>query len=283
MHKQMPSVIGAVTALFLATPVFAAGHSNNPATVVATVNGTDITVGHIAAAKTNLPQQYQSLADDVLFEGILEQLIQQTVLAETIKDVPQRAEIELANQRRNTLATVAVDRLVAETVAEEDIKAAYDAKYAGIEPEKEFNASHILVETEEEALQLVELLEGGADFATLAKERSTGPSGPNGGQLGWFGTGQMVPPFEAAVVEMEADSISAPVKTQFGWHVIKMNETRVKDAPDYDSVKGELRSSIQATALEALVTGLVASAEITKPEKGAFDPSFLSNAELFDE
>ena len=137
MHKQMPSVIGAVTALFLATPVFAAGHSNNPATVVATVNGTDITVGHIAAAKTNLPQQYQSLADDVLFEGILEQLIQQTVLAETIKDVPQRAEIELANQRRNTLATVAVDRLVAETVAEEDIKAAYDAKYAGIEPEKE--------------------------------------------------------------------------------------------------------------------------------------------------
>lgn len=287
MHKRLPTVTGAVTALFLAMPLsgpaFSAGHTNDPSTVVATVNGTEITVGHMAAAKATLPEQYRSLPDDVLFDGILEQLIQQTVLADSVTDMPLRAQMELANQRRNTLATVAVETLISAPITDADLQAAYDAEFAGVEPEPEFNASHILVETQEEAAQISELAKGGADFAELAKERSTGPSGPNGGQLGWFGKGQMVPPFEAAVLEMAAGDISEPVETQFGWHVIRMNETRVKDAPAFDTVKDRLRSDIQAKALEALVNGLVEAAEVSKPEQGAFDPSFLSNPDLFSE
>src|SRR5690606_27065309 len=129
--------------------------------------------------------------------------------------------------------------------------AAYDARYGSATPETEYKASHILVETEEAAADLVKQLADGADFATLARDNSTGPSGPNGGDLGWFGTGMMVKPFEDAVVALEPGEIAGPVQTDFGWHVIKREETRLKDAPDFAAVKDELADELQRKTVEA--------------------------------
>ncbi|GIT92740.1 peptidylprolyl isomerase [Jannaschia pagri] len=252
---------GAALALALAAPV----QAQDASTVLATVNGTDITLGHMIAMRSRLPEQYQQLPDDVLYNGMLEQLIQQQVLADAARtDLSSADEIGLENEARAFLAGRVIDRAAGQTISDEALQAAYDESYGSTEPETEFNASHILVETEEEAQALVVELEGGADFAELARERSTGPSGPNGGQLGWFGTGMMVPPFEAAVLELEPGQISPPVQTQFGWHVVKLNDARSKDAPPLTQVRGELEQTLRSAAVDAEVERLTAEAEIVR-------------------
>ena len=252
-------------------------------TVVATVNGTEITVGHMIVLKQRLPAQYQQLPPDVLFNGVLDQLVQQTLLGEEVETLSLSSQLSLDNETRSLRAAEAVQDIVEMAATEEALQAAYDETFGSIEPETEYNASHILVETEEEAAALVIEIEGGADFATLAREKSTGPSGPNGGELGWFGLGRMVPPFEEAVVAMEVGTVSAPVQTQFGWHVIRLNETRLKGAPALEEVRGDLTQSVQRDAIEAHVADLMEAAEIDRVEEGEIDPSILDNFALVEE
>ncbi|MEM1065970.1 MAG: peptidylprolyl isomerase [Pseudomonadota bacterium] len=274
MQFRTPTLAAAAIAAMLAAPVFAQDEVTAD-TVVATVNGTDITVGHMIALRARLPQQYQQLPDDVLFNGILDQIVQQAVIGQTQEALSKSNTLTLENERRALLANQVVDEVVAGATTDEAIQAAYDEAYGGAEPETEYNASHILVETEDEAAALVTELEGGADFATLAQENSTGPSGPNGGELGWFGPGMMVPEFEQAVVALEAGQVSAPVQTQFGWHVIKLNELRQKEAPALDDVRQELEGQVQRAAVDARIAELTEAAEITRVEPGEVDPSVL--------
>ncbi|MGR3637961.1 peptidylprolyl isomerase, partial [Alterinioella nitratireducens] len=153
------------------------------------------------------------------------------------------------------------------------------AQYGDAAPATEYNASHILVETEEEAQSLIEELEGGADFAELAQQNSTGPSGPNGGQLGWFSPGMMVPSFEEAVFELEVGEISAPVETQFGWHVVKLNETREQDAPALDQVRADLVEGLRVARVDAYIEDLSENAEIDRPEL-EIDPALIRDSAL---
>ena len=281
MSKHHNFLLATAVALYAALPAIAQDATAD--TVVATVNGTDITIGHMITARAQLPQQYQQLPDDVLFDGILEQLVQQTVLSQQTETAPKSVEISLENERRAALAGVAIEDFLGSGADEDAVQAAYDEQYGSAAPEKEFNASHILVETEEEAKALVTELEGGADFAELAKEKSTGPSGPGGGSLGWFGPGMMVKPFEDAVVTLEDGAISDPVETQFGWHVIKLDESRMKDAPSLESVRAELEAQVQQAALEAHITELTEGAEVTRPELGEVDKSILRDMEILSE
>jgi peptidyl-prolyl cis-trans isomerase C len=252
-------------------------------TVVATVNGTEITFGHMLMIRATLPEQYQQLPNDVLWDGIMEQLIQQQVLSQedTAQETP-RARLSLENERRALLAAEAIAVRAETAVTEEAVLAAYQANYVDAEQGKEFNASHILVATEEEAAALVTELEGGADFAQLAREKSTGPSGPNGGELGWFGAGMMVAPFQEAVELLEVGGISGPVQTQFGWHVIKLNDARITEAPALDSVRAEIESQIQQDVVTAYIKDLVAKSEVTQTSKDDIDTSILSKIEMLE-
>ena len=254
----------------------------SPDTVVATVNGTDITIANMIMMRDALPDQYKSLPDDVLFNAVLDQAIQQTLLAQTVPEVPKSVQVQLENEKRTLLAGNAIESVVAEALTDDALKAAYDEKYANAEPTKEYNASHILVKTEEEAKALIEELNNGADFAALAKEKSTGPSGPNGGELGWFGKGMMVKPFEDAVIALKDGEISAPVKTQFGWHVIKLNETRLKGAPKLEDVRAELIDAIQKQAVADALKKLTDSADIERADTSGIDPSVIKNLGLLD-
>ncbi|WP_371155741.1 peptidylprolyl isomerase [Jannaschia sp. 2305UL9-9] len=270
---------GTALALALAAPAVA----QDATTVLATVNGTDITLGHMVAMRDRLPEQYQQLPDEVLYDGMLEQLIQQQVLADAARaDMARADEIGLENEQRAFLAGRIIDRAAGQDIADEDLQAAYAETYGSAEPETEWNASHILVETEEEAADLIAQLEDGADFATLAQEHSTGPSGPGGGMLGWFGTGMMVPEFETAITELETGAVSAPVQTQFGWHVVKLNETRTKDAPPLDTVRAELEQTLRAGAVDAEVERLTAEAMIERSDI-APDPALIRNTDLLTE
>ncbi|NOR61608.1 MAG: peptidylprolyl isomerase [Rhodobacteraceae bacterium] len=250
--------------------------------VIATVNGTEITLGHVIVLRSQLPQEYQSLPDDVLFEGIIAQIIEQSLLAdfaEANAEIPREVGLALENERRALYAAVQIEEIAARDVSDEAIQAAYDEQYGNLPAEPEFNASHILVETEEEAQALIVTLEGGADFAELAKEKSTGPSGPSGGELGWFGLGMMVEPFEEAVVDMEVGAISAPVNTQFGWHVLILNETRNKPAPTLEETRPALMDGLRQAAVEAEIAALKEGADISPPEDG-IDPALMRDVSL---
>ena len=172
--------------------------------------------------------------------------------------------------------------MVAAAVTDEALQAAYDAKSATAPAEQEFNAAHILVETEEKAKELKAQIDGGADFAELAKANSTDTgSGANGGDLGWFRKGMMVAPFEEAVAAMTAGTVSAPVKTDFGWHIIKLNETRVAAKPALEAVSQELQAELEQKAAAAHIEKLTAEAKIEKPGEG-LDPALMRDATLFD-
>ena len=284
MQKHLKFLSGIVLAAGLSTSAFAQEASTADAsTVVASVNGTDITLGHMIIALASLPEQYQQLPDQTLYDGILEQLVQQTVLAQSYtEEMPARVKLALENEERSLRAGEAIEKLLVGAVSEEDVVAAYEAEIAGFEPKEEFRASHILVETEEEAATVKTDIDNGADFAEVAREKSTGPTGANGGDLGWFGTGQMVPAFEAAVISLEEGEVSSPVQTQFGWHVIKLNETRSTQPPSIDERREELTAGLQRAEIQKILDGATEEADVEVPEGQEIDASLLRNLELLD-
>ena len=259
--------------LFLSTPL--AAQETILATVVATVNGTKLTLAHMLDIKRQLPQQYKNLEDSVLFNGIIEQLIQQQLLASSVETPPSWLPTAMENQERNLLSTIVIDDIRAGALSETALQSAYDAKFPAGGGEEEYQASHILLETEDKARELLKLLDAGADFATLAQEHSTGPSGPRGGDLGWFGKGQMVPDFENAVLSMTPGTYAGPVQTQFGYHLILLTDRRVMARPSLEEVRGELEVELQNAAVEAHLRTLMDSADVTLSSDG-IDPSVLS-------
>ena len=267
-----------------ATPADAPAPTADPAAVVATVNGTEITLGQLMIARAQLPQQYNQFPPDVIFQGVLDQLVQQQLLADSLTEVPVRVDWAMANEERSLRAGEVITDLTESAVTDEAIQAAYDEMTAAASatPVKEWNASHLLVETEEEAAAAQERIDGGEDFATVAQEVSTGPSGPTGGELGWFGPGQMVAEFETAVQGMEPGDVSGPVQTQFGWHIIKLNETRDRPVPTLEEVRGEIVSGLQEQVILSKIEELKANADITLPEPDAFDPAVLTNLDLLE-
>ncbi|MBK5933977.1 peptidyl-prolyl cis-trans isomerase C [Rhodovulum imhoffii] len=275
------TALALVLAVGLATPVL----SQTPVTadtVVATVEGTDITLGHMIVLRAQLPAEYQNLPDDMLYEAVLDQLVRQTAVAASAEDALSKgAELALENERRSYIAGEALSRVAETAVTDEALQAAYDKAFKEADPTTEYHAAHILVQTEEEAAKLKEALDGGADFADLAREHSTGPSGPGGGDLGWFEAGTMVKPFEDAVMALEPGQISAPVETQFGWHVVKLAETRQKDAPALEEVRDELTADLQTEAIAAEMERLTEAAEITHADV-EIDPALLRNRDLLN-
>ena len=277
--KRLTKLSILAVSLSLATLV-TAEDSADARTIVATVNETEITLGHLILARQALPEQYSDYPPEMVFKRLLDQLVQQTALAQsTSGDDSKLVKFALENQRRSLLAGSAIDAVMAKDISPEEIQKIYDADFAQTERGREYNASHILVETEETAKALVTALEGGADFAALAKEE---PTGPNGGQLGWFGAGMVVPPFEQAVRSMQVGVVSAPVQTQFGWHVIGLNESRAMVPPTLIEVRGEIEMQLRQQAAEAHKQALVSAAEVTRMADGDIDPALLLNQALLD-
>jgi peptidyl-prolyl cis-trans isomerase C len=264
----------------LATPVWAEGETAD--TVVSTVNGVNITLGQMIALRESLPEQYQSLPDEVLYNGILEQLIQQELLRQSVTDLSPRHTATLENDTRGYISGVAIESVVVSAVTDEALQAAYEARFKDAAPQTEYNAAHILVETVEAAEKLKAELAAGADFAELAKANSidTG-SGANGGDLGWFGTGVMVKPFEDAVLAATVGEVTGPIQSDFGQHLILVKETRIAENPTLDQIRDELAAEIENAAIEARVKELTDAATITREGEG-LDPTILKNSTLID-
>lgn len=273
------SILAALLATAL--PIAAMAQDKGAETVVATVDGTPITLGEMIVMKEAASQdpQMAELGDGALYEMMLDQLIQQTAVAAAGKEsAGVRAQLEI--QRRNTLAASAIAEVAKAQPTDQEIQAAYDGLFAQAEPVTEYSAAHILVDSEEKAREIKAELDGGADFGTLAEQSSTGPSGPNKGDLGWFAADQMVKPFADAVAGMDKGQISDPVQTEFGWHVIKLNDTRMRDVPPLDQVRDQISQMVLRDKVQAEIQRLTAAATVEKTE--GIDPAWLSKTDLLE-
>jgi peptidyl-prolyl cis-trans isomerase C len=287
MAKAMRFLASAALMAGLALPVWTAPAlaQDTPSadTVVATVNGTAITLGHMIVAREALPEQYKALPADVLFKGIMDQLVQQTALEQSMEGkLTRRDMLHLDNEKRGYVSARALEAVVLGAVTDEALQAAYDARFKDAAPQTEYNAAHILVADEAKAKELLAQLEAGADFAELAKTNSTDTgSGAVGGDLGWFGLGMMVKPFEDAVVAAEIGKVAGPVQSDFGFHLILVKETRIAAQPTVDDIRDELAAEIEQKAIEAHVTEVTAAAKVEKPGEG-IDPALLGDLGLLD-
>lgn len=253
------------TAAWAADPA-PADAAYDASTVLATVNGTEITLGNVIVMREGLPEQYQNLPDETLLTGIVQQLVDQTLLADSVSKSPDTdpllVKLRGENERRGTLAGLVAQKTMEQPVDAAAVQAAYDKQIAAFKPAPEFNASHILVKTEEEAKKLLGEIEGGADFAEVAKANSSDGSAQAGGELGWFGAGQMVPEFETSVSGMEVGAVGGPIQTQFGWHLIKLNNKRETTPPPLDQVRAEIEGQLRQEALQAELEELRSGATI---------------------
>ncbi|QGY00099.1 peptidylprolyl isomerase [Roseovarius faecimaris] len=256
----------------------------SPDTVLATVDGTEITLGHMLAVRSSLPPHYDQLDPTTLFDGILEQLVQQALLSQSLEGEPAlQTRLTIENETRAIRAGAAIDAVMREEFTEDEIQAAYKSEYVDRGPDIEYRAAHILVETEEKAQSLIKALADGADFAALAQEHSTGPSGPNGGELGWFGKGVMVEPFFDAVTRLDVGGVSEPVQTQFGFHVITLLDTRSQDVPSLDDVREQLVNELRNEKFQNHVATLKSKAMIDQIEAGTIDPSVVNQTDLLEQ
>lgn len=250
-------------------------------TSLAEVNGKIITLGHIIAAIEQLPQEYNNIEPSYLLEGVLDQIVKQEIMAQSLDMTNILITTSLENELRSIKAKYAVDEQMQGYPTANQVQAAYKEATSSVERLEEFNASHILLDSEIKAQETLNLLESGADFSKLAQEKSTGPSGPNGGKLGWFGLGQMVPEFEAAVIVLEIGNVSQPVKTKFGWHLIKLNERRLKSVPTLKELELEIVQRLRQTRVNELVE-VKTNQATTKLFNKAIDPKIIRNLELLN-
>ena len=231
----------------------------------ATVNGTAISI----VERDVQAQQFQARGQNATDEQVTDELIslelmRQEAVKRGLDSSPEIiAELKIMQSRvlANALLTNFTESL---DMSDEALKAEYD-KQVAMADAKEFLASHILLEDEAKAIEIIAELDGGADFAEAAKKYSTGPSGPNGGDLGWFDAGTMVPEFSEAVATMETGKHStAPVQTQFGYHIIKLMDARSKEPQPFESVKPQIENMFMSTKVQEFIEGLREEAEIER-------------------
>lgn len=272
-----------LAALVLTAPALLplSAHAQDAATVVATVNGEPITLGQMLAMKDGM-QQPADMSDSALWDLMLDQMIRQTAAAQVkAAAMTPRDTAALEIDRRAYLAGAYLEKVAAEEPTEDEMRAVFDKVFGKTtEPKTEYHAAHILVAEEATAKAIAEELAKGGDFGKLAEEKSTDNSGPNKGDLGWFTPDQMVKPFADAVVALKKDEVSAPVQTQFGWHVIKLLDSRKVQPPKFEEVKDQLALQARREKVDAALTRLAAEAKVEKTPR--LDPALLKKTDLLD-
>lgn len=231
-------------------------------TVIAKVNKKEIKLGHLILTASNLPENYKDLPNDYVFNLILDQIIKQEIISQNFQGNDLILNLNLENQKRTLKASQAMNEILNDYPTEKDLNEAYENIKRSFVNQKEYNASHILLETKNDAIDILNQLKEGKKFEDLAKNYSIGPSAKNGGSLGWFSTGQMVPEFEAAALMLEIEEVSSPIETQFGWHIIKLNNQRIKSIPKLKELRGEITQSLQQEFIESYINKIAEKMEI---------------------
>jgi peptidyl-prolyl cis-trans isomerase C len=270
-------------ALLLAAPATVLrAQDNDP--VVARANGIDIRQSDLALAEDEVGASMPQMGPDQKREYLITYLADIIVLSQAAQqqkiddrpDVKHRIELE----RDKVLMETLLQNAGQSAITDDAMHKVYDDAVKQMQPEQEVHARHILVATEDEAKEIEAELKKGADFATLAKQKSKDPGAAEGGDLGWFTKDQMVPEFADVAFKLDKGQISDPVKTQFGWHIIKVEDKRIKPTPTFDEVKSQLQTYVEHRAQAELVQKLRGAANIERLDQPppAADPSALNPA-----
>ncbi len=263
--KTLAIILLTVSTASLASPIDDPGKAR----IVVTVNGTDInekTLQSYARQRGLPPETVDGPQRDALIEEVINrELIYQHAVSIGVDKTPAvQSEIEQLriNIVASTMLNPSSDRFA---VDEASMKKEYESRLDELSS-TEYKARHILVDTQHEAEAIIGELNQGGDFSQLASEHSTGPSAASGGDLGWFRAEQMMQPFGEAVKKMKKGSYTkTPVKTDFGWHIIQLEDERSVAPPPYDSIKEQIRVGLQNRLMENYIAELRKEAKIEKP------------------
>jgi len=245
--------------------------------VLAKVNGSEIRQSDVALAEEELGPSLAQMDPATKKDNVLSFLIDMKIVSKAAEDKKIENNEDFKKRLAFTRSRLLMDSLLATegkaATTDEAMKKVYDDAAKQISGEQEVHARHILVETEDEAKAVEDELKKGADFAELAKKKSKDPGASDGGDLGFFTKDQMVPEFSAVAFALEPGKTSDPVKSQFGWHVIKVEEKRNRKAPDFDQVKGQIETYVTRKAQADYVAKLREGAKVERMDQAAADPA----------
>jgi peptidyl-prolyl cis-trans isomerase C len=279
--RQRPIAFATIAALLFVLPA-ASGCSKNssseaPASasdpVIARVNGVDIKQSDLALAEEDVGADMQAASPEAKREHLISYLadiimVTQAADKKNLADNPDFKR-RLAFLRSKLLMGYELQEEAKTALTDETLKQTYDEAVKSMSGQEEVRARHILVEGEDEAKAILEQLKGGADFAKLAKEKSKDPGAAEGGDLGYFTKDQMVPEFADIAFKMYPGQLSNPVKTQFGWHVIKVEDKRIKQPPEFEKVKDQIEAYLARKAQSDFIAKLRQSAKVERFDNAA--------------
>jgi len=269
MTTKRICIAAMAAAIALGAPAWAPAWAKDADPVAATVNGHAIHLSEVQGARGLLPPQFQNQPLEAVYGVLLDSLINSRIASQKARklglDETPEFKQRLARISDQILERMLLTRHIESLVDEAALQKRYAELVARAATQHEAHARHILVKAEDVANAVIGKLDDGADFAELAKEYSVGPSAPAGGDLGWFGPGRMVASFEAAAMALEAGAHTAtPVRTQFGWHVIKVEETRPVEVPPFEELRPALVNDLSAELGQKLMDDLRADATVEK-------------------
>jgi len=279
--RRRPIAFATIAALLFVLPA-ASGCSKNssseaPASasdpVIARVNGVDIKQSDLALAEEDVGADMQAASPEAKREHLISYLadiimVTQAADKKNLADNPDFKR-RLAFLRNKLLMGFQLQQEAKTALTDEALRQTYDEAVKSMSGQEEVRARHILVESEDEAKAILEQLKGGADFATVAKEKSKDPGAAEGGDLGYFTKDQMVPEFADVAFKMYPGQLSNPVKTQFGWHVIKVEDKRTRQPPEFEKVKDQIEAYLARKAQSDFITKLRQSAKVERLDKAA--------------
>ena len=268
LHQALPIrqiFIVALALVFLSGPDAVAQNQVSEGTV-ATVDGIAITYNDVSLVEDELMAAYGQLPEEQRFQTLVGYMVNRILASEAAKKAGLENDADVAKikafMERKALQDVYIAKMLMERVREEDVTAYYDKEIKNGPVEEEVRARHILLDNREAADAVMADLENGADFAALAKERSKGPSGPSGGDLGYFSKQSMVPAFSDAAFKLAAGETSPPVQTQFGWHVIRVEDRRNRPVPTFDQVRDQIYQLLISEAQRDIYDEMRAKASV---------------------
>ena len=246
------------------------------------VNGKIIKFGSAIIAFSKIKQSNRNFDQKTVFSQIVQQLVNEELLSQNIEKENQLTLLALEHEKRSAMAAQMVSKILKNFPNDELLNSAYDNLSEQYKNALEYNASHILVKEEEQAKTILAGLKGGKAFEEMAKEHSIGPTGKNGGKLNWFDLNSMVPEFSTALMVLSDGDVSQPVKTKFGWHLIKLNETREKKIPELKDVKTQLVQNLRQKKINDYLNSLTENSKIKFLGKD-INPNEIANIKLLEE
>ena len=237
--------------------------------IVATVDGKPIFLSEIIGMAQRLPEQYRKMSLEAVYPSLLTRAIDSKLVTlegrragfSKDPDVKKR----LLDVEDQIISEIFLTKTIGSQVTEEALQKIYSETKSEMASGDQIKARHILLNSEEKAMEIIKKLQAGGEFAKLASEYSTGPSAASGGDLGWFGEGQMVPEFSKAAFALNpGDIVTKPVKTQFGWHIILVEDRKVSAPPSFDEAKEQLASTMSQKLLKELIETLRTKAKIVR-------------------